>query len=154
MINIMFICHGNICRSTMAQSYFTHLVNSEGLEDKFIIDSSATSREEIGNPPHYGTRDILKKNNIKLIKHHAKQITSKEAGEANYLICMDSNNIRNLKRIIKKDDFFKISLLLDYTSLNRDIADPWYSGNFEQTFQDIKMGCQELLKHIKLNENF
>jgi len=138
----------------MAQSYFTHLVTLEDIAEKFVIDSSATSREEIGNPPHYGTREILKKNNIKLIKHHSKQISAKEGSEADYLICMDNNNIRNLKRIINKEDFKKISLLLDYTNLNRDIADPWYSGNFEQTYQDIKIGCEELLKHIKKSENF
>lgn len=152
MINIMFICHGNICRSTMAESYFSYLVSKEGLSEKFIIDSSATSREEIGNPPHYGTREILSKNNIKLVDHRAKQITKKEAEKSDFLICMDDNNIRNLKRIINKNDYNKISLLLNFASLNRDIADPWYTGNFNLTFNDIEKGCKALLKHIKINE--
>ncbi|MGD1822614.1 MAG: low molecular weight protein-tyrosine-phosphatase [Pleomorphochaeta sp.] len=153
MIKIMFICHGNICRSTMAQSYFSHLLKQESLDSLFVIDSSATSREEIGNKPHYGTKQILSKKGVKLIDHRSKQISKKEANDFDLLVCMDKNNIYNLQRIIDKPNYNKINLLLDYANINRDIADPWYTGNFELTYQDVKIGCESLLKHIKKNNN-
>lgn len=146
MHKIMFICHGNICRSTMAQSYFIHILKQNNLENKFIVDSSATSFEEIGQPPHRGTKMILKSNNIKLVNHKAKRITKIEADEFDYLICMDNNNISNLKRIIDKSNYHKISRLLEFANEKRDISDPWYTGNFDQTFNDVKKGCDALLK--------
>ncbi|MGD1819548.1 MAG: low molecular weight protein-tyrosine-phosphatase [Pleomorphochaeta sp.] len=148
MIKIMFICHGNICRSPMAQSYFFHLVQEKGLSDKFLIESSATSREELSNPPHYGTREVLSRHNIKLIKHYSKLITKAEADEFDYLICMDQNNISNLKRLIDKRNYDKIYLLLEFAKINRSISDPWYTGNFNQTYDDVKLGCEALLDYL------
>ncbi len=148
MVKVMFVCHGNICRSPMAQSIFSHLVKEKNLDSYFQIDSSATSREEISNPPHYGTINILKKNNIELIEHKAYQITKDIAKEYDYLICMDKNNIYNLKKIIDKSDYNKISLLLSYSGINRDIRDPWYTNNFKETYDDIYLGCTNLLNFI------
>lgn len=101
MIRVLFICHGNICRSTLAESVFTHKVNSLGLAHNFEIDSFATSREEIGNPPHYGTVNKLREEHIPLVPHHAKQITWKDYERADYIIGMDTANIRNLNRMLK-----------------------------------------------------
>ncbi|MBK5200666.1 MAG: low molecular weight phosphotyrosine protein phosphatase [Spirochaetaceae bacterium] len=148
MIKINFICHGNICRSTMAEMIMTYLVNESHTKNLFEINSSATSREEIGNPIHRGTIKILKKNKIPIFPHRAVQITTQEAQKANLLICMDKNNISNLKRIINLEDYSKIKLLLNYANLDRDIADPWYTGNFEDTFNDVLLGCKFLLQEL------
>lgn len=148
MIKINFICHGNICRSTMAESVMSELVKNANVENLFQISSSATSREEIGNSIHWGTIEVLKKNNIPVIPHRAIQITKKTANDCDLLICMDNNNIHNLKRIISSSDYSKIRLLLNYANLNRDIKDPWYTGNFDETFSDVLLGCQSLLKSL------
>ena len=148
MIKVMFICHGNICRSPMAQSIFTHLLKQQKLESNFIIDSSATSREETNNPPHIRTKKILEKNNIRLINHFSKRITKNEAKDFDYLICMDNNNIKNLKSIIEKCEYPKVSLLLSYANINRDIRDPWYTNYFGATFDDIYLGCAALLNNL------
>jgi protein-tyrosine phosphatase len=132
----------------MAESIMTHLIDINGVSGYFNITSSATSREEIGNPPHPGTVDILKKHRINVVPHSAIQITREAANEANYLIVMDQNNIYNLKRLIDKEDFCKIHLLLSYAGLNKAIADPWYTGNFVETYNDVLLGCKELLKKL------
>lgn len=149
MIRINFICHGNICRSTMAESVMTHLVKKNNLLDKYEITSSATSTEEIGNPPHYGTVSKLNEENIPCIAHRAKQITKKDAHSSDYLICMDNNNVRNLKRLINREDYNKISLLLSWAGEERNIADPWYTGNFDETFNDVYEGCIALLDKLE-----
>lgn len=135
----------------MAESIMTHLIKLNGLYDKFIITSSATSREEIGNPPHFGTISVLKKHNIDLVPHVAKQITKFDARRANYLIVMDENNVFNLKRIINKEDYYKINLLLSFANISRYISDPWYTGNFEQTYDDVFLGCSSLLEYLMLD---
>lgn len=127
MIKVLFICHGNICRSTLAESVFTHKVNSLGLAHNFEIDSFATSREEIGNPPHYGTVNKLREEHIPLVPHHAKQITWKDYERADYIIGMDTANIRNLNRMLKNDPDGKVYKFLSFTGSGRDIADPWYT---------------------------
>lgn len=144
MIKIMFICHGNICRSTMCESVFTYLVEKENLESFYKIDSSGTSYEEIGNDVYYKTKNVLSKNNIKVVPHKAKRITKEEAEEYDYLICMDNNNIRNLKRIIDEKDYNKVSLLCSY-----EIDDPWYTNNFDKTFNSVLQGCKDLLSITK-----
>ena len=141
MIKILFICHGNICRSTLAESVFTHKVNSLGLAHNFEIDSFATSREEIGNPPHYGTVNKLREEHIPLVPHHAKQITWKDYERADYIIGMDTANIRNLNRMLKNDPDGKVYKFLSFTGSGRDIADPWYTGDFEATYRDVVEGC-------------
>lgn len=149
MKKIYFICHGNICRSTMAQCVMQNLIEKNHLENEYIIDSFATSDEEIGNPIHYGTRKKLKEKGIPIIEHRAKRIHIKDAEEADYMIGMDDQNIRNLKNMFPKIDYNKISKLLDYTDEKGNIADPWYTGNFDETFDDILKGCIGLLKVIK-----
>lgn len=151
-IKVLFICHGNICRSTLAQSFFTHLVNTHGLADQFVIDSCATSREEIGNPPHRGTVNKLREMGIPVVPHQARQITWSDYTNFDYIIGMDSANIRNLHRMLKGDPDKKISKLLDYTSRKgEDIADPWYTGNFDATYRDVKEGCEALLDECLLH---
>ena len=148
MIRVLFICHGNICRSTLAESVFTHKVNSLGLAHNFEIDSFATSREEIGNPPHYGTVNKLREEHIPLVPHHAKQITWKDYERADYIIGMDSSNLRGMQRICGGDPEHKFSLLMEHTNRPGDVADPWYTGDFEATWRDVYEGCTALLKEI------
>ena len=148
MIKVLFVCHGNICRSTLAESVFTHKVNSLGLAHNFEIDSFATSREEIGNPPHYGTVNKLREEHIPLVPHHAKQITWKDYERADYIIGMDSSNLRGMQRICGGDPEHKFSLLMEHTNRPGDVADPWYTGDFEATWRDVYEGCTALLKEI------
>lgn len=148
MIKILFICHGNICRSTMAQSVFSYLIEQSGLEDKFLIDSAATSREEIGNPPHYGTERKLAEEGIPLIPHWAVQMTRQDYLEYDYLIGMDQANIRNMERIAGGDPQDKMYKILEFAEKERDVADPWYTGDFEATFRDVMEGCCGLLRYI------
>ena len=148
MIKVLFICHGNICRSTMAQFVFQDLVNKKGVADKFYIDSAATSREEIGNSTHWGTVNKLKNVGVPVLSHKAKQITKKDYDEFDYIIAMDSNNIRNLNRLLNGDPEGKVSKLLSFAGSGRDIADPWYTGNFDVTYDDIVEGCTALLNKL------
>mgnify|MGYP001025723217 FL=1 len=155
MIRVLFVCHGNICRSTMTQFVFQHMVNDQGLKDKFYIDSAATSREEIGNPPHYGTVNKLRQEGIPVLKHRAIQMTKQDYKEYDYIIGMDAWNIRNIMRIIGSDPEKKVSMLLDYTDRpGTEIADPWYTGNFDATYDDVLEGCTGLLEHLKNAEAF
>ena len=126
-IKVLFICHGNICRSTMAQYVFQNLINRYDLTDQFYIDSAATSREEIGNPIHHGTRRKLKEVGISCGDHRARQLQKWEYDEFDYLIGMDSMNIRNMMRILGSDPKQKIYRLLDFTDQPGDIDDPWYT---------------------------
>jgi len=153
-IKILYVCHGNICRSTMAQSVFNHMVKDRHLEDLFYIDSAATSREEIGNGPHYGTVNQLRKVNIPVIPHRAIQMTKADYDKYDYLIGMDTANIRNMNRIADGDPEGKIYKLLsfkDYETTGKlaagnDVADPWYTGDFETTYRDVVAGCEGLLE--------
>ena len=152
MIRVAFCCHGNICRSTLAQSVFTHKVNSLGLGNQFIIDSFATSTEEIGNPPHYGTANKLREVGIPLVPHRAKQISFSDYDSFDYIIGMDTANIRNLNRMLKGDPEGKVYKFLTFAGSGRDIADPWYTGNFDKTYEDVVEGCEGLLEHILSNK--
>lgn len=149
MIKIIFVCHGNICRSTMAQSVFAHMVSQQGLSDYFQIDSAATSREEIGNSPHYGTVNKLRQEGIPLIPHRARQMTRQDYKEYDYLIGMDDANIRNMERIAGGDPAHKIHRLLSFAGSGRAIADPWYTGNFDVTYEDVIEGCEALLETLQ-----
>ena len=146
MIRILFVCHGNICRSPMAESVMSYLVKEKGLTG-IEVSSAATSSEELGNPVHPGTRRILEQYRIPLIPHHARQMTRQDGEEYDYLIGMDSANLRNMARITGGID--KIFGLLDWSSLPRDIADPWYTGDFETTFQDVWEGCSSMLDMLQ-----
>ena len=149
MIKVLFVCHGNICRSTMAQSVFAHMVSQQGLSDYFQIDSAATSREEIGNPPHYGTVNKLRQEGIPLIPHRARQMTRQDYKEYDYLIGMDDANICNMERIAGGDPAHKIHRLLSFAGSGRAIADPWYTGNFDVTYEDVIEGCEALLETLQ-----
>ncbi|MCQ4022294.1 MULTISPECIES: low molecular weight protein-tyrosine-phosphatase [unclassified Ruminococcus] len=148
MTKIMFVCHGNICRSPMAQFVMQDMVDKAGLSNEFYISSAATSTEEIGNPVHTGTRRKLSENGISCEGKRAVQIKASDYQRYDYIIVMDSLNMKNLRRIIKSDDKQKIYKLLDFTQAGGDIADPWYTGNFDITFSDIVRGCRGLLEHI------
>ena len=148
MIKVLFICHGNICRSTMAESVFTHMVKQRHIESQFEIGSAATSREEIGNAPHYGTVDKLRRVGIPVVPHRAVQMTAADYERYDYLIGMDSANIRNMQRIAGGDPEGKIFRLLSFAGKERDIADPWYTGNFDETYQDIVEGLEGLLQYL------
>ena len=145
-IKILMVCHGNICRSTMCQSIMTHLVQEAGLSTCIEINSAATSREEIGNTPHYGTVNKLREKKIPLVPHRAVQMTRADYDYYDYLIGMDSANIRNMTRIAGGDPEEKIHKLLPLAGVSRDVADPWYTGDFEETYQDVMVGCKALLK--------
>ena len=124
----------------------TYLVKEAGLEDWFEINSAATSREEIGNPPHYGTVNKLREKRIPLIPHKAVQMTKADYAYYDYLIGMDSANIRNMTRIAGGDPEEKIYKLLPIAGISRDVADPWYTGDFQETYEDVMVGCKALLK--------
>lgn len=149
MVKVLFVCHGNICRSTMAESVLTYMVQQRGIAGQFYIDSAATSREEIGNPPHYGTRTKLQQMGIPLVPHRARQMTRQDYGTYDYLIGMDTANIRNMTRIAGgADPEQKIYKLLSFAGSGRDVADPWYTGDFEATFRDVKNGCEAFLEYL------
>ena len=149
MVKILFVCHGNICRSTMSQFVFQDMINKLGLSDKFIIDSRATSREEIGNSPHRGTVKKMQEVGIPVLPHKAKQITWNDYHNFDYIIGMDTWNIRNLNRMLKGDPDKKIYKFLSFAGSDKDIADPWYTDNFDVTYDDIVEGCEGFLKYLR-----
>jgi len=149
MIKILFICHGNICRSPMAEFLLKDMVKKQGLSDQFYIASAATSTEEIGNPVHHGTRRKLSEFGISTKGKYAIQMTKKDYDQYDYLIGMDDWNIRNIMRIIKRDPEHKVYKLLEFANSSRDIADPWYTGNFDITYDDIVEGCEAFLAYLE-----
>lgn len=148
MMRILFVCHGNICRSTMAESIFTHMVSTRGLSESFEISSAATSTEEIGNPPHHGTVAKLRKEGIPLVPHRARQVNMADYEHFDYIIGMDSANMRNLHRMLGGDPQGKCYKLLTFAGEGRDVADPWYTGDFEATYRDCTLGCEALLNWL------
>lgn len=148
MIKILFICHGNICRSPMAEYVMKDLVKKANLADQFYIASAATSTEEIGNPVHRGTRAKLAQAGIACDDHRARQMTRADYGMYDYIIGMDEWNIRNIKRITGGDPSGKVFKMMFFAGSSRDVADPWYTGDFEATWNDVTEGCQGLLKYI------
>lgn len=182
-IKILFICHGNICRSTMAESVLTHLVKTRHLDHLFEINSAATSREEIGNGPHYGTVNKLREKGIPVIPHRSVQMTKSDYEYYDYLIGMDTANIRNMNRIADGDPDGKIYKLLTFAGMechaaartdgkivtqdncataaqherqtmrraagNTDVADPWYTGDFDATYRDVLQGCEGFLGYLR-----
>ena len=149
MIKILFICHGNICRSPMAEFLLKDMVAKHGIASQFDIASAATSREEIGNPVHHGTRKKLAQFGISVAGKTARQMTRRDYENYDYIIAMDRNNLRNIDRIIGRDDYNKVSLLLDFAGRNgQSIADPWYTGDFDITYDDIKQGLDGFLEYL------
>ncbi len=150
MIKILFVCHGNICRSPMAEFVMKDMVKKAGAQKQFYIASAATSTEEIGNPVHYGTRNKLREFGISTEGKYAIQLEREDYGKYDYLIGMERANIRNMLRILREDPESKVCRLLDFSEHPRDIADPWYTGNFDKTYEDIKEGCEALLEECWL----
>lgn len=147
-VKVLFVCHGNICRSTMGQCMFQDMVNKKGVADKFLIDSAATSREEIGNGPHYGTVQKLRSVGIPVVPHRARQMTRADYDNFDYLIGMDSYNVTNMKRIAGGDPDSKIFQMLEFAGLSRSIADPWYTDNFDATYNDLVIGLDGFWKYL------
>jgi len=148
MTKILFICHGNICRSPMAEFVMKEMVKSRGVSDEFYIASAATSTEEINNPVYPGTRKRLAKEGISVAGKYAVQITRADYEKYDYLLAMDSRNIANMMRIFGSDPDNKICRLLDLTDKPRDIIDPWPCGDYDKTYDDVLEGCTALLKKI------
>lgn len=148
MIRVLFVCLGNICRSPMAEFVFRDMVSKRGLADQFHIASAATSSEEAGNPVHYGTTNKLKEYGISTRGKYAVQLKQKDYRQYDYILGMEYRNIRGINRIIGSDPERKVSRLLDFTGHPRDIADPWYTGNFDKTYDDIVEGCEGFLNYL------
>ena len=144
---VLFVCHGNICRSPMAEFVLKDMVRKRGLEERFEIASAATSREEIGNSVYPPARRKLAEHGISCSGHHARQMTKADYDHYDMIICMDDNNVRNTAGICGGDPEGKISLLLDFTErTGQQVADPWYTGNFDATWRDVTEGCEGLLR--------
>ena len=148
MTKILFVCHGNICRSPMAEFVMKDLVRKAGLADHFEIASAATSTEEIGNPVYPPARRKLQEHGIDCAGHAARQLRKKDYKYYDLLVGMDRANLRNMLRICGGDPEGKLSLLLDHTARSGEVADPWYTGDFEATWQDVLEGCQALLTQL------
>ncbi len=148
MIKILFICHGNICRSPMAEFVMKQLVKEAGLSGKFEIASAATSTEELGNPVYPPARRKLLEHGIRCDGKRARQLTKADYQKYDLLIGMDHANIRNMHRICGGDPAGKIHMLLDYTDRPGSVADPWYTGDFDATWRDAMEGCTGLLNQI------
>ena len=149
MIKVLMVCHGNICRSPMAEFLLKDMVVKRGIASRFDIASAATSREEIGNPVHHGTRKKLAQFGISVAGKTARQMTRRDYENYDYIIAMDRNNLRNIDRIIGSDEYNKVSLLLDFAGRNgQSIADPWYTGDFDITYDDVKAGLEGFLQYL------
>lgn len=149
MIKVLFVCLGNICRSPMAEFVFKDMIKKEGLENEFYVESAATSSEEIGNGMHYGTVAKLNEMNIPFGNKRARKLTQEDYDKFDYILGMENSNIRNINRIVGEDSQNKVYRLLDFSKNPRDIADPWYTGNFDKTYQDVLEGCENFLQYIK-----
>ena len=148
MKKILFVCHGNICRSPMAEFVMKDLVKKVGLASQFHIESAATSREEIDNPVYPPARRKLAEHGISCDGHAARQLTNADYEKYDLLIGMDRDNLRDMYHICGGEPDGKLRLLMDYTDRPDDVADPWYTGDFESTWQDVLAGCQGLLREL------
>lgn len=152
MINVLFICHGNICRSPMAEFLFKDLVSKKGQQDKFNIASAATSQEEIGNGVYPPVKEILNSLGIDCSHKRARQVTDNDFDEYDYLIVMDENNMRNMHYLFNGHDFEKVFKLKDFTAHKGDIDDPWYTRDFARTKKEISLSLNDFFKYLE-NEN-
>ena len=153
MIRVLFVCHGNICRSPMAEFVFKDMVEKQGLSGMFYIASAATSSEEIGNPVHWGTREKLKEHGISSRGKKAVRLIREDYDKYDYIIGMDSMNMTWMRSIIGSDSEGKLYKLMDFTDKPRDVADPWYTGNFDVTYEDILKGCEALMEYLLKKQN-
>ncbi|MBG9980891.1 low molecular weight phosphotyrosine protein phosphatase [Facklamia sp. DSM 111018] len=152
MVKVLFFCLGNICRSPMAEAVFRNLLKEEEIEEHFYVDSAGTSDEEAGNPVHPGTKERLAREGIGVEGIYSRPLQESDLS-FDYIIGMDASNMRNFKRFDQGRSKAKIAKLLSFAGEESDIADPWYTGDFEQTYQDVYRGCQALLEEIKKKEN-
>ena len=156
LIKVLFVCHGNICRSPISEFVMKDMVTKRGIKAKFYIASAATSTEEIwngiGNPVYPPAKRELAKHGISCEGKRAVQITKADYGKYDYILGMEERNIRNILRIVGKDPEGKVKLLLDYSDNPRDIADPWYTRDFESTYRDVVEGCEGFLAYLEKNE--
>lgn len=151
MIKVLFVCLGNICRSPMGQIVLENMVQELGLENIFEIDSAGTEgfNESCHAGIHFGTKEVLRKNGIPFKEHYSRKIKKQDYDYYDYILAMDLENIDDIKNIIGEDKNNKIKRLLDYTSTPRNIKDPWYTGNFDETYDDITKGCSAFLEFLK-----
>ncbi len=148
MTKILFVCHGNICRSPMAEFIMKDIVKKAGLSHQFHIESAATSTEELGNPVYPPARRKLAEHGIGCAGKTSRRLERRDYTQYDLLVGMDQANLRNMRRICGGDDAGKLHLLLDFTDRPGDVADPWYTGDFDTTYQDVLSGCQALLEHL------
>lgn len=149
MINVLFLCHGNICRSPMAEFVMRDAVYQEGLANKIHVESAALHRDELGNDTHWGTLEVLDRYNIPHEPRHAHLTKKADYEHFDLIVGMDKYNMRDMHRLYGGDPGGKLSLLLDWPGYARDVADPWYTGDFETTYNDVEAGCIALLEHLK-----
>lgn len=149
MIKILFVCHGNICRSPMAEFVMKRMVKENNLSGEFEIASAATSTEELGNPVYPPARKIMAEHKISCAGKTARQMTAEDYEYYDYIVAMDTNNLRNMRRFVGTDPQSKVSLLMEHTGDSRDVKDPWYTGDFEATWEDVNAGCRALLEKLK-----
>ena len=152
MKKILFVCHGNICRSPMAEFVMKHLVREAGLSDNILVESKALHRDEIGSDTHRGTREVLHAHNIPFSKRRAALMTTADYDAFDIIIGMDTENMRDLDRLTGGDPQHKVHRLLSYIGEKRDVADPWYTGNFEVTYRNVNAGCRGLLQELTENK--
>jgi len=150
MIKVLFVCHGNICRSPMAEYLLKAMVEKNGIADQFFIASAATSTEEIGNPVHAGTQRVLRSIGISCEGKRAVQIRKYDYNSYDYIIGMEKVNVKNILKAVGSDPEGKVYRLLDFTDKPRDIDDPWYTGKFDDTYKEIYEGCIAFLKHLRV----
>lgn len=149
MIRILFVCHGNICRSPMAEFVMNDLAKRAGMADRLEAASAATSVEEIGNGVHWGAREKLRAEGVRMAPHSARQMTRADYDRYDLLIGMDRMNVRSMLRILGGDPDGKVYRLLDFTDRPGDIADPWYTGDFDATYRDVAEGCEALIERLR-----
>ena len=149
MIKILFDCHGNICRSPMAEFVMKDMVRKAGLKDRFVIESKAARRDELGNDTHYGTKAKLRQMGIPFAKRKATLLNKTDYAAYDYLIAMDTENVHDMLRLFGGDPGKKISMLLDFAGEKREVSDPWYTGNFDETYDDVTKGCTGLLRFCR-----
>lgn len=150
MIKVLFVCLGNICRSPMAHMVFLDMIREKGIEDNFEVDSAGTEgyNEMCHAGIHRGTREILTRKGIPFEEHYSRKIRRNDYTYFDYIIAMDSENIYDIESIVGRDRDNKIKRLLDYTNKPRNIKDPWYTGNFDETYDDVVEGCKSFLEHL------
>ncbi len=151
-MRVLMVCLGNICRSPMAEYVLRHLAARAGVGDRLVVDSAATSRYQIGEMPHAGTRRILAAHGIPCGNHRARQMTRADYDRYDLILGMDEENRYDILHIVRRDPQHKVRLLLDWSERPRDIADPWYTGDFETTYADVLEGCESLLAYITQQE--